>query len=207
MADKRTKIIIIDDNKVNILLAVAILKKSDYEIRTAMDGFEGLKLIKEFNPDVILLDIMMPGMSGIEVCRKLKTDDDYFDFKDIPVLMVTAKVEDSDLEEALEAGATDYIKKPISEIELSSRVRNAVREVEYLNELKKTNAELQKALDEVKTLSGLLPMCSHCHKVRDDKGYWNDVEVYISNHSDANISHGLCPDCISKLYPELSGDE
>jgi preprotein translocase subunit YajC len=63
--------------------------------------------------------------------------------------------------------------------------------------------ELQQALDEVKTLSGLLPMCSSCKKIRDDKGYWSQVEVYISAHSDAMVSHGLCPECARILYPEI----
>jgi hypothetical protein len=58
-------------------------------------------------------------------------------------------------------------------------------------------------LKQVKTLSGMLPLCSSCKKVRDDKGYWNDVDAYISEHTPAEISHGLCPECTQKLYPEL----
>jgi hypothetical protein len=63
--------------------------------------------------------------------------------------------------------------------------------------------ELQQALDQVKTLSGLLPMCSSCKKIRDDQGYWSQVEVYISDHSEAEVSHGMCPDCAKKMYPEI----
>ena len=67
--------------------------------------------------------------------------------------------------------------------------------------------ELQTALSEVKTLSGLLPICSNCKKIRDDKGYWNQIESYIKKHSNANFSHSLCPECSKKLYPELYGDK
>ena len=63
--------------------------------------------------------------------------------------------------------------------------------------------DLQKALAEIKQLSGLLPICSGCKKIRDDKGYWNQIEAYISDHSEATFSHGLCPECLKKLYPDL----
>ena len=74
-------------------------------------------------------------------------------------------------------------------------------------EREKLVAELQTALAKVKTLSGLLPICSSCKKIRDDKGYWNQIEVYIQDHSDAEFSHGICPECIKKLYPDFSDNE
>ena len=70
-------------------------------------------------------------------------------------------------------------------------------------DLRETNQNLKSALEEVKTLSGLLPICSSCKKIRDDNGYWNQLETYIRDHSEADFSHGLCPDCAEKLYPEL----
>jgi len=71
-------------------------------------------------------------------------------------------------------------------------------------EREKLIRDLQEALHQVKTLSGLLPICAHCKKIRDDKGYWNDVETYIQHHSDADFSHGICPDCLDKYYPEIA---
>jgi hypothetical protein len=68
-------------------------------------------------------------------------------------------------------------------------------------------AELQKAMAELKTLSGLLPICSHCKRIRDDKGYWEAIEYYISQRSQAMFTHAICPDCAHKFYPELMGDE
>lgn len=73
--------------------------------------------------------------------------------------------------------------------------------------LKEKNREIKKALSEVKTLSGLLPICASCKKIRDDKGYWNRLEAYIYEHTDARLSHGYCPDCLKKLYPEVYGRE
>ena len=80
---------------------------------------------------------------------------------------------------------------------LNSQLANTTRE------LHRKNKELQKAYDKINTLKGLLPICSSCKKIRDDKGYWNNVEEYISEHSKADFSHSICPDCINKLYPEL----
>jgi hypothetical protein len=65
-------------------------------------------------------------------------------------------------------------------------------------------AQLHKALEEVKTLSGFLPICASCKKIRDDKGYWNQIEAYISEHSEVEFSHGICPECIKKLYPDFN---
>ena len=69
-----------------------------------------------------------------------------------------------------------------------------------ITDIRRTQKELEEATKEIKTLSGLLPICSSCKKIRDDKGYWNQIETYISQHTDADFSHGLCPDCMDKLY-------
>ncbi|NOX35150.1 MAG: response regulator [Deltaproteobacteria bacterium] len=86
---------------------------------------------------------------------------------------------------------------------LFSSYENALRQKQ---KLEKTNKKLLKALDTIQTLKGFIPICSNCKKIRDDKGYWNSLETYIQEHSDAKFSHGICPDCTKKLYPELSDD-
>jgi PAS domain S-box-containing protein len=80
-----------------------------------------------------------------------------------------------------------------------------VRLHEEIQRRKELILELQTAISEIKTLSGLLPICASCKKIRDDRGYWNQIEVFIRDHSDAEFSHGICPDCIQQLYPELQG--
>ena len=84
----------------------------------------------------------------------------------------------------------------------SHRTENKL--IDAQRELKNTVANLETALSEIKTLSGLLPICSSCHKIRDDQGYWNQLETYISSRSTAEFSHGICPDCIKKLYPDIA---
>ena len=75
--------------------------------------------------------------------------------------------------------------------------------VNTLDSLEKKNQELERTISEVKTLRGLLPICASCKKIRDDKGYWNQIDNYIETHSEVEFSHGLCPDCAKKLYPDF----
>jgi len=146
-------------------------------------------------------------VDGIEACRRIKSVER---LRDIPIIMVTAKTEESDLEAAFSVGAMDYIIKPLRSIELLVRSRSALnlkkeidrrknREQELLN----LNKELKDSIETIKTLRGLIPICASCKKIRDDKGYWNQIETYIQKHSEAEFSHGICPECARKLYPEL----
>ncbi len=128
-----TKILVVDDNKLNIRLLTDILEDEGYEITSLRSGYQVLETVHDIKPDIVLLDIMMPGLDGFEVCKKLKGD---FEIKDIPVIMITAKTEGSDIKKALELGAFDYIKKPIDEAEVIARVQSALRYKYKLDELK-----------------------------------------------------------------------
>ena len=99
---------------------------------------------------------------------------------------------------ALKRGAQDYIAKG----DFDHRVLG--RSIRYAIERQKLLNKLKDALDHVKTLSGLLPICSNCHKIRDDQGYWERVESYISKRSEATFTHSICPDCVRKLYPDYA---
>jgi DNA-binding response OmpR family regulator len=144
-------------------------------------------------PDLILLDIMMPDMDGHEVCRRLKTNQET---RGIPIIFLTSKTRPEDIVAGFRLGAVDYVKKPFQAEELTARVDTHVR-------LKKTISRLETALKEIKTLKGLLPICSACNRIRDDKGDWNQIAEYISNHTEATFTHGICPDCAAKLYPDI----
>ena len=119
-----SKILIADDNVPNVELLDAYLSDLDYEIETAEDGAETLDKVKSFAPDLILLDIMMPKLSGFEVCEKLKSDPQT---KGIMILMVTALSELGDIERAVNAGCDDYLSKPVNKFELLKRVDNMLR--------------------------------------------------------------------------------
>jgi two-component system cell cycle response regulator len=118
------KILIIDDNNLNISILTDILKNESFAVFSADNGLSVLEMAHRLQPDVILLDIIMPIMDGFEVCKLLKSD---HELKDIPVIMVTARTEGNDIKNAFEIGAFDYIKKPIDEIEVVARIKSALR--------------------------------------------------------------------------------
>ena len=117
------KILVVDDQKDNVFVLEERLTREGFEVISAYDGPTCLKIAEEEIPDLILLDVMMPGMSGFEVCKKLTTSENT---KLIPILMVTALTEPGDLKEGFQAGAFDYIKKPFNRIELIARIKSAL---------------------------------------------------------------------------------
>ncbi|MEE8554009.1 MAG: response regulator, partial [Desulfobacterales bacterium] len=152
------------------------------------------------SPDLILLDIRMPGMDGYEVCKQLKSEEKT---RRIPVIFISALNELDDKIKAFSLGCVDYITKPFQAEEVLARVKTHLALRSLQKSLEDKNAQLQKALDEIKTLRGILPLCSFCKKIRDDKGYWEQVDVYIHKHSQADISHSICPECAREHYPDL----
>jgi len=120
----RSRILIADDNAVNVELLEAFLVGLDCEIAIAVDGKDTLDKVASFKPDLILLDVMMPKLSGFEVCKKIKSD---AVTKKIMILMVTALNELGDIERAVQAGTDDFLSKPVNKVELLKRVENMVR--------------------------------------------------------------------------------
>jgi len=119
-----SRVLIADDNDQNRELLDAYLANENYQILMARDGEETLQIVREQQPDLILLDIMMPRMSGYEVCEQLKADTE---FSGIPVLIVTALNEMGDIEKAVAAGCDDFLTKPVNQLELKTRVRSLLK--------------------------------------------------------------------------------
>jgi len=207
-------ILIVDDDLITQELFKGILEKQGYEnIQVSNSGERALELIKINPPDLILLDVFMPGIKGYEVCQRLNADDTT---THIPVIMVTGGAVQADeaIQESFKAGAMDFITKPIRPIEFLARINSSLRLKKnhdlLVNEITKRHQaekekeklikKLEQALTEVKSLRGIVPICSHCKNIRDDKGYWNKLELYIQEHSEAEFSHGICPECTEKLY-------
>ena len=122
-------ILVVDDNPVNIKIEQSILGQQGYRTVSANSGVESIKAISEFDPDLVLLDIHMPEMNGIEVCKALRQGEHIVD---IPIIFVTANTEDDILREAFESGGTDYIRKPINSMELLTRIKSALIEKKLL---------------------------------------------------------------------------
>ncbi|HET7439230.1 MAG TPA: response regulator [Nitrospira sp.] len=210
-------ILIVDDSPDQQALLRSILGKAGYNDVLSADSARSASALLHLDGetpsqriDLILMDVLMPEQDGVETCRQIKR---CAHFQDVPVIMVTAKNDLSNLKEAFAAGAMDYISKPVNSVELLARVSSALLLKQEMDrrknrelELRRSNEELQKALKEVKVLRGLIPICASCKKIRNDGGFWQQLEEYLGEHSEAEFSHGLCQPCIKKLYPGVYQD-
>ncbi len=195
------RILIAEDDLTSRTVLEAVLKKEGHEVVTAANGGEAWALMQRSDaPSLAILDWMMPEMDGPELARRIRGHQSQ---RHVYIIMLTTKDDKSDIVAALEAGADDYLTKPFDTGELRARVDVGRRTIALQEALADQAEELRKALDEIKTLSGIIPICATCKKIRDDNGYWNQVEVYIRNHSDASFSHGICPDCMAKFEEQL----
>lgn len=201
-------ILVVDDfddihGQLKIFLESANLKNL-YFAHSISEACEILGLGEGMAPncsiDLILMDIEMPIMDGIEGTRKIKAAPE---FTDIPVLMITGDTSNESLQAAYEAGAVDYITKPFKKGELLARVRSFLKLKAEIDARKTREKELKKALAQIKTLKGFIPICASCKNIRKDDGYWQKIESYITEHSEALFTHSICPDCSKKYYKEL----
>ncbi len=193
----RINILAVDDSRDSLRFLSELFESKGYVSRTVSNVHMAIASIAVAIPDLILLDIVMPGMSGYELCEHLKADEKT---RDIPIIFISALDEVADKVRGFSVGGVDYITKPFQAEEVLARVGTHLTLRELQKRLEAQNAELQEALASVRTLKGMLPICSGCKKIRDDKGYWNHLEEYIERHSDALFSHGLCPSCEAKFY-------
>lgn len=189
-----------DDFLVATELARLVESLGSEVVATARDGGQAVEAIRTLSPDVALLDVQMRPVGGLEAARRIR------DECPVPVIMVTAYESQALVEEASAAGAGAYVTKPPDRGELQRAIAIATARFADMVALRKLAASLRKALDEVRTLSGLLPMCCFCKKIRTDEGYWQQVDAYISLHTDAKVSHGFCPECAALHYPEDLGE-
>jgi DNA-binding response OmpR family regulator len=183
---QRPLILVVEDTPWDRELLVTVLEREGYEVAQAVDGARALDLAVRDKPDLILLDVLLPGLDGLDVCRKLKAGPDT---RAIPVIFLTGQSESDQILAGFEAGAVDYVTKPFRVLELLARVH--------------VHVELRRVQNEVKTLRGILPTCANCRKVRDEHGAWHAMETYIAKRTDALFSHGFCPECIPLLFPDL----
>lgn len=190
------KILIAEDDLTSRRILEAILSKWGYEVMATGDGLEALKVLRANNaPPLAIVDWMMPGMDGVEFCRHIRQNQT---ITPTYIILLTSKGQQEDIIVGLEAGANDYIRKPFDREELRARIRVGERVVELQSALAERVKLLEEALSKIKTLHGLLPICSYCKKIRNDQDYWQQIETYVADHSQAEFTHGICPDCVEK---------
>ena len=198
----------------------AAIEPVSFEVTTAFQGQEALEKVREAARNqspyaMAFVDIRMPpGWDGVETTARIWQVD-----PGLQVVLCTAYSDYSWERIALQLGSSDrflILKKPFERIEVVQMAHSlaakwelerqaALRVEELETKVQERTRELRSSLDKVNTLRGMLPICSACKKIRDDKGYWNQVEVYVAKHSGVEFTHGLCPDCVRKLFPGMSG--
>jgi len=206
MENNRENILVVDDTPENLRILTDLLTEQGYDVRPVPSGKLALEGAAAIIPDLILLDIHMPEMDGYEVCHHLKANEITMN---VPVIFISALYETTDKVKAFETGGVDYIVKPFQIEEVLVRIQTHLKisklekyQNHLINELEEKNHQLTDALKEIKTLKGIIPICASCKKIRDDEGYWNQVESYIQQHSEAKFSHSICPECSDELYGE-----
>lgn len=206
MNDNETiRVLVAEDDFLVKAEVVRILSTKSYEIvGLASSGREALEMTASLKPDVILMDIKMPELNGLEATRQIQEK------WPTPVVILTAHESRDLVNEASKVGAGAYLTKPLRPEELERALTIAMARHDDLMQLRSLNhtletknSELASALAEIKTLRDILPICSFCKKIRDDQGYWNQVEQYISDHTGTKFSHGICDDCMAEHYPEF----
>jgi phosphoserine phosphatase RsbU/P len=195
--DQKMRVLVAEDDPVSRRLLQAALTEWGFAVTATSDGASARdQFLAADGPKLGILDWVMPGLSGPEVCEAVRRE---------PVgrnrylVLLTSRDGSNDAVCGLESGANDYITKPFDYGELRARVKVGERMIRLQDELAARVAELEAALDRERQLQGLLPICAYCKKIRDDQNYWHQVEVYVSRHSNAQFSHGMCPDCFDRV--------
>ncbi len=184
-------ILVVDDEEVIRRVLEKQLVAEGHRVWSASGGEEALAILSEEEIDLVLLDVMMPRMSGYELCRKLR---ERHSLEELPILLLSGMKGERVQVAGFKEGANDFIDKPISRDELLVRVHTHLK----LLRMYRSKSE------EVKILQGLLPICMHCKKIRNENDEWSQIEAYIDQHSEAHFTHGICPDCAEHHYPDYN---
>jgi CheY-like chemotaxis protein len=196
---KEIRIVVAEDESLVGDVIQNYLEKSGHRVvARAANGRQAVEYAQTMRPDVVFMDVEMPEMNGLDATRLI------IERAPLPVILVTAHDNPRYIVEASVIGAVGYIAKPSSAREMDTAITIGLARFNDIMELRRLNAQLRDALTNIKMLSGLLPICGNCKKIRDDHGKWHTLEGYIMEHSDATFTHGICPDCLSRVYPEYN---
>jgi DNA-binding response OmpR family regulator len=193
--------LIADDDRATTLMLSRTLERWGVDTIVAHDGAEAWELAQSQRPSMGIFDWMMPSLDGIELCTRIRADETLL--SGMYILLLTSRDAHADVVAGLDAGADDYLVKPFDPDELRARVHVGIRVIKLQDRLAERVLELQEALARVKQLHGLLPICSYCKRIRSDENYWQQLESYVSQHSDAQFSHSICPVCFEQVMAQF----
>ena len=194
----RPRLLVVEDEAIVVADLQERLAALGYEVAGTADTAEGaVQQARLLQPDLVLMDIMLRGVTrGTEAARTIREE------LKLPVVYLTANTEDSTFYEARNTNLAGYILKPFDDREMRIVIEIALYKHRAECERETLIRQLEEALAQVKTLRGMLPICAWCKKIRDDNGYWRQVESYISDHSEAVFTHAMCPECTARMLQE-----
>jgi len=202
MPDKPIKVLLVEDNPGDARLLEEDLREvpgQEFELTHVERLEEASERLREEEYDVVLLDLSLPDSSGLDTVKRT-----FNEAPTMPIVVLTGLDDESLGLSAVREGAQDYLVKGQTQGRLLVRaIHYALERERLLEEREQLIQECQEALVTVKRLSGLLPICASCKRIRNDRGYWQQIEQYLNEHSEATFSHGLCPECARRLYPDL----
>jgi DNA-binding NtrC family response regulator len=194
---EKTSILLIEDNAGQRKTLLDILNAKGYETFEARDGAEGLAFLHDHPVNLVLTDLGLPDITGIDILREVKSL-----YPAIQVIILTGSATFDSAVEATNLGAFSYLLKPYDIELLLLNIQRADEKRQTEVDRERLISELRAALAKVKLLEGIIPICMYCKKIRDDKESWQSLEKYISEHSEAFFSHGICPDCEKRMEKE-----
>lgn len=193
------KILIIDDEATLQKAMKMALKYEGYQLFYADNGKTGLEMFHKVNPELIFLDLKMPVMDGYQFLKSVDTSPD----APYTVIIITGHGDDQEIEKCYNLGIDFFIKKPLSMVEICCIARRCIEVKRLKAEREKLIKNLQQARETINYLKSFLVICSSCKKVRDEHDNWQNLDTYIRDHSDTQFSHGVCPQCMEMLYPDI----
>jgi CheY-like chemotaxis protein len=207
-SDEKVNILLVDDDKIYLEAIRSLLSELGHNVVLAGSGTECLRCVEQMDFAVAVMDVSMPGMDGFETARRIYENPR---IKDISIIFFTAIAKESiKVFEGFAMGAVDYLFKPcipeilIAKVNIFVQLYQQKKALQRINsELEQKVAELTGALKQIKTLQGMLPICANCKKIRCGKNTWQPIESYIQEHSGADFTHTICPECTARLYPSL----
>ncbi|MFH0725389.1 MAG: response regulator [Pseudomonadota bacterium] len=192
-------LVVEDETNVAVVMEARLLSFGYVVCAIAHTGPEAVAYARQHQPDLVLMDILLAdNTNGIEAAREIRNH------SDIPIIYLTCLSDQAVLDSAIQTNPSGFLIKPYDNTELRSCIEIAMIKHRAAREREELIAQLEEALLQVKRLSGLLPICASCKKIRDKQGHWRQIEEYITTHSEAGFSHGICPQCARVLYPEYS---
>jgi sigma-B regulation protein RsbU (phosphoserine phosphatase) len=200
-AEARLRALVADDDRVTATVVAASLRRWQFDVTVVPNGEEAWNVIcGPAAPSLAILDWMMPGLDGVALCSRIRQRPES---AHMYVILLTSRHSSADIVAGLEGGADEYLVKPVDPNVLRARVHAGQRVVTLQHRLADKIAALEETLANVKQLRGLLPICSYCKSIRNDGDYWQKLETYIGDHSDAEFSHGICPTCFTRVQQEF----